>query len=93
MEPIADLSSAVWRKSSYSDDNGGACIECAPMGSLTWHKSTHSDDNGRRCIEVADNPCFIAVRDSKNPEGPALTFSPDAFASFVAATAGGAFPV
>jgi hypothetical protein len=24
-----DLSSARWRKSSYSDDNGGSCVEVA----------------------------------------------------------------
>jgi hypothetical protein len=93
MEPTADLTSAVWRKSSYSSDNGGNCVECAPIGDLTWHKSSHSTDNGGACVEVAENPCFVAVRDSKDPEGPALTFSPVAFASFVAATAAGAFPV
>jgi hypothetical protein len=93
METTADLTSAVWRKSSYSTDNGGMCIECAPLGALAWRKSSYSTDNGGECVEVAEAPCFIAVRDSKDPEGPALTFSPDAFASFVAATAEGAFPV
>jgi hypothetical protein len=27
---MTDLSTAPWRKSSYSDDNGGNCIEAAP---------------------------------------------------------------
>lgn len=43
-----DLHRAVWRKSSYSNGTGGACVEVATI------------DDGR------------AVRDSKNPGGPAL---------------------
>ena len=27
---MTDLSTAPWRKSSYSDNNGGNCIEAAP---------------------------------------------------------------
>jgi hypothetical protein len=33
----------------------------------------------------------VAVRDSKGPQGPALTFTPEAFAAFVRATADGDF--
>ncbi|MEU4302177.1 DUF397 domain-containing protein [Kitasatospora aureofaciens] len=56
-----------------------------------WRKSTFSD-NGGQCIEVADGfPSAVPVRDSKDPHGPALTFSADAFAAFVAAVKGGEF--
>ncbi|MGC4850902.1 DUF397 domain-containing protein [Micromonospora sp. DT15] len=49
-----------------------------------WRKSTRSGSNGGDCVEVADNlPGFVAVRDSKDPAGPALTFSPAAWTSFV----------
>ncbi|MGW0505679.1 DUF397 domain-containing protein [Micromonospora sp. NPDC003241] len=49
-----------------------------------WRKSTRSGDNGGACVEVADNlPDLVAVRDSKNPAGPALTFSPAAWNTFV----------
>ncbi|MGC4836118.1 DUF397 domain-containing protein [Micromonospora vinacea] len=52
-----------------------------------WRKSTRSGSNGGECIEVADNmPGVVAVRDSKDPLGPALTFSPTAWASFVRST-------
>jgi hypothetical protein len=47
-----DMSSAIWRKSSYSGANGGNCIEIAAVART------------------------VAVRDSKDPEGPVLVFGP-----------------
>ncbi|WLW55467.1 DUF397 domain-containing protein [Streptomyces sp. YU58] len=73
-----------WRKSSYSGDQGGSCVECAPLGALTWHKSPHSSDQGGNCVEVAEAPCAtVAVRDSKAPAGPILTLDPASFTTFV----------
>jgi Domain of unknown function (DUF397) len=55
------------------------------MSRAVWHKSTRSNGNGGACVEVADNlPGIIAVRDSKNPDGPALIVSRDEWASFIA---------
>ena len=49
-----------------------------------WRKSSRSGDNGGACVEVARNlPRIVAVRDSKNPHGPVLMLSKDAWASFV----------
>jgi hypothetical protein len=57
-----DLNRADWRKSSYSGNNGGACVE------------------------VARNlPGVVAVRDSKDPDGPALVFTRADWAAFTAA--------
>jgi hypothetical protein len=60
-----------------------------------WFKSSHSD-NGGNCVEVAANLVdvhgVVPVRDSKNPDGPALTFPVDAFASFVESVKAGEFP-
>jgi hypothetical protein len=36
-----------------------------------WRKSSHSSSNGN-CVELAGLPHGIAVRDSKNPDAPAL---------------------
>ncbi|MGP3632122.1 DUF397 domain-containing protein [Streptomyces sp. 24-1644] len=83
-----DLVSAQWRKSSFSGNTGGDCIECAPLGTAAWLKSSYSGSSGGECVEVAAQPCRIAVRDSKNPGGPAFTVAPAAFAAFVAAAAG-----
>ncbi|MEH0985854.1 DUF397 domain-containing protein [Micromonospora sp. CPCC 205556] len=50
-----------------------------------WRKSTRSN-NGGECVEVADNlPGIVGLRDSKDPTGPVLTFSPAAWATFVLA--------
>ncbi|WP_432128990.1 DUF397 domain-containing protein [Streptomyces sp. bgisy082] len=83
------LTGARWRKSSYSSDTGGQCIECAPLGTAAWRKSSYSGDNGGQCVEVADLTAHVAVRDSKNPEGPAFLAAPAAFAAFVGAAAEG----
>ncbi|MCP2259255.1 protein of unknown function (DUF397) [Streptoalloteichus tenebrarius] len=48
-----------------------------------WRKSSRSDSKGNDCVEVAGGNELAAVRDSKNPSGPALVFAPAAFAAFV----------
>jgi len=54
----------------------------------TWRKASRSNQNGGACVEVADNlPGVVAVRDSKDPAGPVLTFTPSSWRAFVAATA------
>lgn len=56
------------------------------LGGVVWKKSTRSGDAGGNCVEVgrlADGSGRIAVRDSKNPDGPALIFTPDEWAAFV----------
>lgn len=51
-----------------------------------WLKASYSGDNGGACVEVARNlPGVVAVRDSKDPAGPALVFSQDEWAAFTAA--------
>ncbi|MFY1688965.1 DUF397 domain-containing protein [Plantactinospora sp. WMMB782] len=50
----------------------------------TWRKSTRSNGHSGNCVEVADNlPAVVGVRDSKDPDGPALTFATQAWRSFV----------
>jgi hypothetical protein len=63
-----------------------------------WRKSSHSSGNGGACVEVAvvagDMEAIgqvIAVRDSKDPHGPALIFTPDEWVAFTAGTRGGQF--
>lgn len=82
-----DLSNARWRKSTYSDGNGGSCVEVAYdfIGAARWRKSTYSNGEGGNCVEVADGvPGVVPVRDSKNPQGPALLIGAEAWSSFVA---------
>ncbi|MEU2667800.1 DUF397 domain-containing protein [Streptomyces sp. NPDC007164] len=51
-----------------------------------WFKSSCSGDEGGACVEVAAYPAAVPVhvRDSKNPEGPALALAPAARAAFTA---------
>lgn len=51
---------------------------------LPWIKSSYSGVQGGDCVEVARTPHTVHVRDSKDPEGPILRFTPDAWATFVA---------
>jgi hypothetical protein len=74
---------AIWQKSSYSSGNS-QCVEVADA----WLKSSHSSGDGE-CVEVASvgDPSergdrVIAVRDSKNPDGPKLHFTPGEWQAF-----------
>jgi Domain of unknown function (DUF397) len=65
----SELCGADWFKSSYSDNQGGACVE------------------GARLADGA-----MAVRDSKDPYGPALVFPAAAWTAFASAVRTGELP-
>ncbi|WP_327290616.1 DUF397 domain-containing protein [Streptomyces sp. NBC_01198] len=94
MDPKYRLAAVTWRKSTYSGGSGGECIEASDsLTSASWRKSTYSGGDGGNCVEVAANlPGVIPVRDSKDPQGPALAFTPAAWTAFVDAAARGEFP-
>ncbi|BCJ38157.1 hypothetical protein Athai_56600 [Actinocatenispora thailandica] len=51
-----------------------------------WRKSSRSGGSGGNCVEVAGNlPGVVAVRDSKDPSGPALLVTPTAWSAFTSA--------
>ncbi|WP_329583067.1 DUF397 domain-containing protein [Kitasatospora sp. NBC_01250] len=61
---------------------------------LAWRKSSYSNGEGAECVEVADGlPASVPVRDSKDPEGPALTFPARAWSAFVADVKSGRIPL
>ncbi|MEU1548437.1 DUF397 domain-containing protein [Nocardia sp. NPDC005745] len=52
------------------------------LSDAKWFKSSRSQA-GKECVEVAFlNGGYIGVRDSKNPTGPALVFTPDEWDAF-----------
>jgi hypothetical protein len=54
-----------------------------------WFKSTQSSESAG-CVEVNVGPT-VRVRDSKNPDGPRLAFSRQAWQEFVQGVRDGAF--
>ncbi|QMU68061.1 DUF397 domain-containing protein [Streptacidiphilus sp. P02-A3a] len=64
------------------------------LNSAPWRKSSYSGGDGGDCIETAPGfiPGAVPVRDSKDPQGPALVFGADAFSAFVEAVKAGEFP-
>jgi len=48
---------------------------------LSWRKSSRSGNNGGQCVEVAAS-ARVLVRDSKNPDGKRLAFTPQAWREF-----------
>jgi len=61
------------------------------LSGAIWRKSIRSDTDGQ-CVEVADNiPGIIAVRDSKQPDGPALLFTLAEWDAFVGGVRDGEF--
>ena len=57
--------------------------------SAPWRKSSRSGTNG--CVEVAMFDGRIAVRDSKNRQGPVLEFTPVEWEAFVGGVRDGEF--
>jgi Domain of unknown function (DUF397) len=62
--------------------------------------STFNGGNGGTCVEVAVVPGskegsdqVIALRDGKNPDGPALIFTPDEWRAFTVGVQDGEYPV
>lgn len=57
-----------------------------------WRKSSYSGSNGGACVEIARNlPGIVAVRDSKDQQGPVLTFTPAEWREFTAGVRDGQF--
>ncbi|MFE2024064.1 DUF397 domain-containing protein [Streptomyces hygroscopicus] len=59
---------------------------------VEWVKSSYSNGGGGSCVEWA--PAFaptgaVPVRDSKNPNGPALVFPTPSWSSFISAVRNG----
>jgi Domain of unknown function (DUF397) len=62
------------------------------LSCAAWRKASYSTGNGGACVEVAGNlPGAVAVRDSKDPAGPALVFPREAFDAFCAGVKRGEF--
>jgi hypothetical protein len=75
MMTVPELDRIVWRKSSYSAGEGN-CVE------VGWRTSSYSVSQGG-CVQVAPAPGRVLVRDSKDPDGPALAVPTSAWRTFL----------
>ncbi|WP_217196998.1 DUF397 domain-containing protein [Streptomyces buecherae] len=69
-------------------------ITPGPDAGTVWIKSSYSNGGGGNCVEWAPSAAAhgtVPVRDSKNPDGPTLTFDTQAWAAFVNAVQRGEF--
>lgn len=69
----------------------GGPMDRYSRASLMWRKASRSSTDGA-CVELAALPdgC-VAMRDSKDPCGPVLSFTQAAWSAFVTAMAAGEF--
>ncbi|MGW2491235.1 DUF397 domain-containing protein [Streptomyces sp. NPDC001606] len=80
-----ELSTITWRKSSYSNQDGGQCVEVSDqlLHTADWRKSSYSNSDGGACVEVCDGLLHTAVRDSKDTTRTPLLIGAGAWAAFV----------
>ncbi|TYB46447.1 DUF397 domain-containing protein [Actinomadura chibensis] len=52
------------------------------LNTAAWRKASRSTSNGGACVELARINDFIAIRDSKNPNGPKIVLTPAALDHF-----------
>jgi hypothetical protein len=86
---VANVTAAAWRKASYSGNGSqqNGCVEVA-----AWRKASYSGSGTQQngCVEVARSlPGAVAVRDSKDPNGPVLTVEPAEWRNFITAVKAG----
>lgn len=53
------------------------------LSAASWHKSSYSSGGGQNCVEVAVIPGSVAIRDSKDPDGPVHIISRSAFRDLI----------
>ncbi|TYB48066.1 DUF397 domain-containing protein [Actinomadura chibensis] len=76
-----DLTNAIWRKASHSHDDGDQCIELTSTDA-SWRKASRSTVQNDSCVEVAGVSNVVAIRDSKDRNGPKLIISNSDFRNF-----------
>ena len=74
-----------WKKSTRSGPWTDNCVEV-----VRWKKSSFSATD-ISCVETIIEVDEIQVRDSKNPDGPVLKFTPNEWDAFIAGAKDGEF--
>lgn len=56
----------------------------ADLSATVWRKSSKSTATGNECLELAAMAGLVTVRDSVDPDGPRLDFTPSAWRELTA---------
>ena len=66
-------------------------VAAPELGDVRWRKSRESNPSGN-CVEVAELPDgAVAVRNSRDPQGPALVYTRAEIAAFLTGVRNGEF--
>jgi hypothetical protein len=72
--------------------NGMSAAELTALTGARWVKSSLSNPTGGNCVEVAFLPdSRVAIRNSRQPGGPALVFTAPEWAAFIGGAGAGEF--
>lgn len=52
-------------------------------GDLEWRKSSYSEMSDNDCVEIRFDGPAVLIRDSKDPAGPVLRVSAEAWSTFI----------
>jgi hypothetical protein len=67
-------------------------IKASDIAGAAWTKSSYSGPTGGNCVEVAFLPAGqVAMRNSRQPDGPALVFTPAEWDAFISGACDGEF--
>lgn len=67
-------------------------VKASGLAGATWRKSTRSGPTGGNCVEVAFLPAGeVAMRNSRQPDGPALIFTRAEWDAFIGGARDGEF--
>jgi hypothetical protein len=80
----------VWRLALVMEREVIMSLSGEELDRLDWRKSKRSKANGD-CVEAATALGAVVIRDSKDPQGPTLRYSPDSWQSFLSAARAGRF--
>ncbi|MGW2369598.1 DUF397 domain-containing protein [Streptomyces sp. NPDC001667] len=84
--PAFIVPTAAWTSFVNGIHSGRLTSTMPHKQSDAWFKSSHSGDTGgMSCVEVTDLITHIAIRDSKQKDGPTTTVPADAWTTFIRA--------
>src|SRR5262249_20597974 len=78
------------RRMGWHGMSGKITLSDSERSNLAWRKAQRSTANGQ-CVELASAVGNIAIRDSKDPDGPVLVYTSAEFSAFLEGARNGEF--